>query len=97
MNELRPISEMLPRPRRRRSTKGLSPDDASLSERDELVLELVQVGIGVRKAESLVSSYPHDQIRQQLRWLPFRAARRRASLLIASIENNYDEPPYAAD
>ena len=97
MNELRPISEMLPGPRRRRPLRGPSPDDARLSERDELVLELVQVGVGVRKAESLVSSYPNEDIRRQLRWLPFRAARRRASLLIASIEHNYDEPPYAAN
>ena len=61
----------------------------------ELVLELVQVGIGLRKAESLVKAFPESRIRKQLGWLPLRAARRPASLLIAAIEHDYDAPVYA--
>ncbi len=93
MNRLMPIGEMLPeQPSRRRR---LSPDDAVLTDAEELTLDLVRIGIGLRKAQSLVERYPHDRIAQQLEWLPLRAARRPASLLIAAIENNYDPPVYA--
>lgn len=93
MNRLMPIGEMLPeQPSRRRR---LSPDDAVLTDAEELTLDLVRIGIGLRKAQNLVERYPHDRIAQQLEWLPLRAARRPASLLIAAIEHNYDPPVYA--
>lgn len=96
MTELKPIDEILPGTgRRNRRTNGPSPDDTALSERDELILELVQLGIGLRKAENLVRLYPADRIRQQIEWLPLRAPRRPASLLIAAIEHDYDAPVYA--
>lgn len=95
MTELNPISELLPSVGRGRRRKGPTPDDATLSERDQLVLEMVQFGISLRKAESLVKSFPEVQIRKQLDWLPLRAARRPASLLIAAIERDYDAPAYA--
>jgi len=97
MTELNPIGELLPENSRRRLPKRNSPDEAALSERDQLILDLVEVGIGVRKAESLVTKYPEELIRKQLCWLPYRAARRPASLLIVAIEHNYEAPPYAAD
>lgn len=92
---LKPIGELLPEstPRKRR----LSPDDAQLTDAEELVLDLVRVGVGLRKAQSLVDRYPADLIVRQLEWLPLRAARRPASLLIAAIEHNYDPPVYAKD
>lgn len=93
MNRLMPIGEMLPeQPSRRRR---LSPDDAVLTDAEELTLDLVRIGIGLRKAQNLVERYPHDRIAKQLAWLSLRAARRPASLLIAAIENNYDPPVYA--
>lgn len=70
-------------------------DEPLLNPRDQLVLELVEVGIGLRKAGSLVNQYPMELIRRQLDWLPLRAARRPASLLIAAIEQDYDPPVYA--
>lgn len=97
MTELKPIGEIPPSFVRGGRNKRPSPDDATLSERDQLVLELVHYGISLRKAESLVNSFPEDLIRKQLRWLPLRAARRPASLLIASIEHDYDAPAYAKD
>ena len=96
MTGLTPIGELLPS-RPPRQGRKLSPDDAVLSDRDELVLELVHVGIGLRKAQNLVDHYPANLIERQLRWLPQRAARRPASLLIAAIEHNYDPPVYAKD
>ena len=96
MTDLEPIREFMPDPTKR-PRKRRSPDEAVLSDRDELVLELVQVGIGLRKAQSLVERHPSEVIRRQLRWLPQRAARRPASLLIAAIEHDYDAPVYAPD
>jgi hypothetical protein len=97
MTALEPIGEMLPKGRSTRRNRGLSPDDAVLTDAEELVLDLVRIGVGLRKAQNLVDRYPADRIAQQLEWLPLRAARRPASLLIASIEHNYDPPVYAKD
>lgn len=72
-----------------------TPDEVALSERDQLVLDLVELGVALRKAESLVRRYPNQDIRKQLDWLPFRSARRPASMIIAAIENDYDKPAYA--
>lgn len=89
MTELKPIGDLLPnRP---------AADDMPLSERDQLILELVGVGVSLRKAESLVGRFSVFKVRQQLDWLPYRSARRPASMIIAAIENDYDEPAYADD
>lgn len=79
----------------RNSRPPALPDEPLLSSRDQLVLELVEVGVGFRKAQSLADSYPDELVRKQLRWLPLRAAKRPASLLIASIEQDYGPPVYA--
>lgn len=73
----------------------LPPDEVPLSDQDQLILELVEVGVALRKAENLVRSYPALRIRRQLDWLPYRSARRPAPMIIAAIENDYDEPAYA--
>lgn len=91
---LEPIGELLPEVPRR-SHRRRTPDEAELTETEELVLELVHIGVGLRKARSLVNEYPAERIERQLRWLPLRAARRPASLLISAIENDYDPPVYA--
>ena len=87
MSSLKPIGGLLPR--------QPSPDEVPLGERDQLVLELVEVGVSLRKAENLASRYPALKIRRQLDWLSYRSARRPASMIIAAIENDYDEPAYA--
>jgi hypothetical protein len=91
-----PIGELLPEGASSRSRRP-TPDDAVLSESEELVLELVHIGVGLRKAKSLVDKYPASLVRRQLEWLSLRSARRPASLLIAAIENNYDPPVYSND
>jgi hypothetical protein len=98
MTELTPIKELLsdpPRPRRR--SARLNPDYAELTSGEELVLELVRVGVALRKARHLVDNHPESDIWQQLSWLPLRNPKRPASLLIAAIEHNYDAPVYAID
>jgi len=87
MTDLKPIGDL--------SSNGLNPDDMPLSSHDQLILELVEVGVSMRKAESLVKRFPELKIRRQLDWLPYRSARRPASMIIAAIENDYDEPAYA--
>ncbi len=95
MSGLEAIGELMPDPRAKRGHR-LTPDDAVLTDAEELILELVHVGVGLRKAQSLVDRYPAKHIGQQLEWLSLRAPRRPASLLIAAIENNYDAPVYAS-
>lgn len=87
MSGFRPIDELDP--------ALIPPDEVALSERDQLILELVQVGVHQRKAENLVRRFPAERIRRQLEWLPYRSARRPAPLVIAAIENDYDKPAYA--
>jgi len=83
MTAMKPIGEFLP--------KQPNPDEVPLTEREQLILDLVQVGVSLRKAQSLVNRFPALRITRQLDWLPFRAARRPASMIIAAIENDYDE------
>lgn len=90
MSELRPIAE-LP------DDNGPTPDDVVLTDREELVLELVEVGVALRKAESLVARFPKESIQRQLGWLSQRSPRRSAPLLIAAIEQNYGPPAYGDD
>jgi hypothetical protein len=81
---------------RRPQTHGApTPDEVTLSEKDQLVLELVELGVALRKSESLVRRFPHQEIRRQIDWLPFRSARRPASMIITAIENDYGKPAYA--
>jgi hypothetical protein len=95
MSDLKPIGEILPEREGKRPSRKRLPDEPALSPHDLLVLELIEVGIGRRKAESLVAHHPVELIRRQLDWLPMRAARRPASLLISAIERDYDAPVYA--
>jgi hypothetical protein len=77
--------------------KRLTPDEVPLNEREQLVLDLVEVGVSLRKAEDLVARFPFERIRQQLKWLPSRGPQRPASLLIVAIERDFDAPVYGAD
>ncbi|MBV6459402.1 MAG: hypothetical protein HONBIEJF_02550 [Fimbriimonadaceae bacterium] len=81
--------------RRPQGSHEPTPDEVALSERDQLVLDLVELGVALRKAESIVRRFPAREVRKQLGWLPFRSARRPASMIIAAIENDYDKPAYA--
>jgi len=93
MTDLTPMNEMMQDGRKGRRMEP-TPDEVRLVERDELILSLVEKGISLRKAEHLVNKYPSSRIRRQLAWLPKRNPRRPASLLIASIERDFDAPAY---
>ena len=53
---------------------------------------LLRFGVTPEQAEELLVQYPAEEIRQQLDWIPYRKARKPGLLLIAAIENHYDEP-----
>jgi hypothetical protein len=95
MSQLEPIGELMGEPPKRRSLRGRQTGEPVFSRHDQLVLELIEFGVSLRKAEYLVTTFPEERVRRQIEWLPLRAARRPASLLIASIEHDYEKPAYA--
>lgn len=97
MTDLQPIAEFLPDEPRKRRKAGRSPDEAELNPNEELVLELVHLGVALRKAQHLVETYSASRITRQLAWLPLRSPRRPAPLLIAAIEHDYERPAYASE
>lgn len=94
MNSLDPIGELLPKGSASNRELLPTPDEAPLSRQDQLVLKLIEIGVSNRKAENMVHHFPPERIQRQLDWLPHRSARRPASMIIAAIENDYDEPAY---
>lgn len=90
------VGDLLSEDHKQRARR-LTPDEAPLTEKEELILELVHIGIGLRKARSLVEEHSAERIEKQLKWLPLRRARRPAPLLITAIENDYDPPVYAQE
>lgn len=62
-------------------------------EQDEVKELLLQAGLQVEQAESLVASYDTVRIRRQLMWLPQRRAKNPAGMLLAAVKDNYEAPP----
>ena len=60
--------------------------------REHLASQLIVHSISRTKAIELVNRFSKEEIERQITWLPYRAAKTRASLLIAAIENNYEPP-----
>lgn len=54
--------------------------------------ELLELGVVSSQVTRLLASYSLDQIEQQLRWLPFRKARNKASFIVTAIDNDYERP-----
>jgi hypothetical protein len=53
---------------------------------------LLSVGVTKDQADFLLGSFEVERIQRQLEWLPYRNARNPASLLVAAIEHDYEEP-----
>lgn len=77
--------------RTRKRANGLNMGDPG-SRLVRLAVELRQLGVSASQTERLLSTHPPDLVEQQLAWLPARKARRKASLIIAAIDRNYEEP-----
>jgi hypothetical protein len=66
-----------------------SPEGAALN-------RLLAVGVSHAVALHLVRDYPIGEVSAQLDWLPYRAAKNPARLVVAAIENDYDAPAATA-
>lgn len=81
-------------------TKDPERTDAPATEtnRDRMVrvaMELMKAGVSGQQARRLLGRHDLDRIEQQLRWIDFRNPRKKASLLVAAIENDFEEPANA--
>lgn len=52
---------------------------------------LIQLGVSSSQIQKLLL-HDLDLVERQLDWLPFRSARKRASLIVAAIEHDYEAP-----
>lgn len=65
-----------------------------------LAAELQLLGVSQAGIVELLSYYPHETIARQLKFLPFRKAKRPEAFIIEAIRNNYSAPKeffYAKD
>ncbi len=58
----------------------------------ELAKELHLLGISHAGIVEVMAGYPHDRIRRQLEYLPYRKAKRPEAFLIEAVRNNYSPP-----
>lgn len=72
------------------TAEGIVFDERSAKER--VIGQLLEHGVSRTKAIELVSRFKLRDIERQIGWLPYRAARSKASILIAAIEHDYDAP-----
>lgn len=63
-----------------------------LSRSDRLVMELHLLGVSHKAIIELVGDYPWEVIEDQLKYLPFRNARRPAAFIVKAIKFNYSPP-----
>jgi hypothetical protein len=67
-------------------------DSPDTPEQAEARRWLLAYGIVPEQADLLLTHYNTDRISRQVAWLPYRKAKNPASLLIAAIESDYEEP-----
>lgn len=60
-----------------------------------IAYELLSLGVSHARCEQLLRDHPPEEIERQLKWLPFRKARRPEALLIRAITYNYSAPKEA--
>lgn len=71
-----------------------SDEDLRFARNVRLAKGMLEAGVSEDQVSRILFSYPPDLIEAQLEWLPHRKAKKKASMLVASIERNY-EPPAA--
>jgi hypothetical protein len=73
----------------------LAPTQTTESPRERmmrLAMALLQVGVSASQARQLLANHDLDVVEQQLLWLPARKARKRSSLIVSAIRENYEKP-----
>ena len=83
---------------------GLSPEtipaDPERSESAEprherlkrLAMELMSLGVSRHQTERILAQHRPEDIERQLGWIGYRAARKKASLLVTAIDQGYEAP-----
>ena len=70
----------------------VSPADETEKQRYvRLCARLMQLRVSNRQITGLMA-HGLDRVEQQLNWLPYRNARKKASLIVAAIEQDYEAP-----
>lgn len=67
------------------------PDETRQDRMVRLAARLMQFGVSERQILRLLT-FDLDRIERQLNWLPYRQARKRASLIVSAIEEDYEAP-----
>ncbi len=57
-----------------------------------LAVEMRQLGVKPSHVRRILMNYDLDDIEAQLRFLPYRKFRNKASMLVASIDQSFEEP-----
>ncbi len=57
-----------------------------------LAIELRQLGVSDSQTRRILATHDLEVVERQLRWLPYRSARKKASMILAAIDNDYDAP-----
>lgn len=58
----------------------------------ELAVALMRLGVSNRGLSELLNHYPYDVIELQLKYLPFRKAKRPEAFIIEAVRRNYSAP-----
>lgn len=82
--------------KRRLSEKEVAELERSAREAD---VKVVLLKLGVRRSQilELVQHYSLERIERQLRWLPYRKARKPSALIVAAIKEDFEEPAAALE
>lgn len=67
-------------------------DKASQQRAFEIAYALMRLGVSKSGVERLMRDYTYDLIERQLKYLPFRKAKRPEAMIIESIRRNYTAP-----
>lgn len=66
----------------------------------KIAYDLLKLGVSNSGIQELLVNYPYDQIERQIRFLPFRKAKRPEAFIIEAVRRNYSPPKeffYAKD
>lgn len=84
------------KPSRQMNSGGLTPEQKAELERSareaDVKIELLKLGVGRSHILEIVEHYSLERIERQLKWLPYRRARKPSSLIVSAIKEDYDAP-----
>lgn len=72
-------------------TEPVESKKAARERMTKVAMELMVIGVSQSRIVPLLS-FGLDRVERQLKWLPYRKARKPASLIVKAIEEDYDAP-----